>query len=347
MSNNRRIPIKDVAKAAGVSTQTVSRVTNNRPDVSPETRKHVLDVIAQLGYRPSRVARMMRGVGQTIGVVGYGLELFGPSRTLVGVQLEAQNQDYGIVLHLVQDPDEIDIEGIMEKMLENHVDGIVWCIPDINHNMDTIRAYMEHTTIPIIFTDSTPHPSIFGISVDNRLGARLATQHLIDQGHTYIGLITGPMSYHSARERKMGWYEALEAIDLRCDESLIEEGDWTAQGGAKAFQALIERHPEMTAVFASNDQIALGVLWMARRRGLHIPDDLAVIGYDDIPEAEFFEPSLSSVRQNIIQLGTLAVVELAAIIAARQNDEGVTPRMLWIQPELAIRASTQHSESKL
>ena len=342
MSSNRRIPIKDVAKAAGVSTQTVSRVTNNRPDVSPETRKHVLDVIAQLGYRPSRLARMMRGVGQTIGVVGYGLELYGPSRTLVGVQLEAQNQDYGIVLHLLQNPDDIDIEGIMEKMLENHVDGIVWCIPDINHNMDTIRAYAEHATVPIVFTDTTPHVSISAVSVDDRLGGHLATEHLIAQGHTHIGLITGPMAYQSARKRREGWCEALETAGLSCDDSLVEEGDWTAQGGAKAFHALIERHSEMTAVFASNDQIALGILWAARRRGLRIPDDLAVIGYDDIPEAEFFEPGLSSVRQDVIQLGTTAVVELTAIITARQNDEAFTPRMLWLKPELAIRASTRH-----
>jgi LacI family transcriptional regulator len=342
--NNKRIPIKDVARVAGVSTQTVSRVTNNRPDVSPETRRRVLDVIAELGYRPSRVARMMRGVGQAIGVVGYGLDLYGPSRTLLGVQLEAQKLNYGIVLHLVRDPNDIDIEGIMEKMLDNHVNGIVWCIPNIDHNMDAVQAYAEHATIPIFFTDTSPHPSISAISVDNRLGGRLATEHLIDQGHTRIGHIAGPVSYYAARERMAGWREALQSAHLRCDDSLVEEGDWTAHGGAQAFQTLIERHPDISAVFASNDQIALGVLWVARRRGLRVPDDLAVIGYDDIPEAEFFEPGLSSVRQDVIQLGTQAVIELTAIIAARQNDKELIPRMLWLKPEPVIRASTRPAE---
>jgi DNA-binding LacI/PurR family transcriptional regulator len=177
--------------------------------------------------------------------------------------------------------------------------------------------------------------------VDNRLGGRLATQHLIAEGHSRIGMITGPLSYHSARERLAGWQDAMENAQLEWDESLVETGDWAAHGGTQAFEILIRRHPELTAVFASNDQLALGVLFVARKHRLRIPEDLAVIGYDDIPEAEYFELGLSSVRQDVIQLGTQAVTELTTMIAARQNHQDIIHRMLWLQPELAIRASTR------
>jgi LacI family transcriptional regulator len=339
--NGKRVPIGQVAEVAGVSAQTVSRVINKRPGVAPETRQRVLDVIANLGYRPSRAAQALRGGGRTIGVVGFGLEYYGPSRTLVGVGNGAQELDYELLLELVQDPEYFDVEQILDKMLANHVNGIVWGIPHIGNNMETVLKFVRSSTpVPIIFTDIAPEPDISAVMADNYLGGQLAIRHFIDQGHTLIGHISGPLSYYSARVRRAVWEETLRSCNLSGNDSLMEEGDWSARSGAAAFERLIRRCPDITALFAGNDQMALGALHVADRMGLRVPEDIAVIGYDDIPEAQFFQPSLSSVQQNIMAMGVRAVQELVASIERLQVGSVVQPVQIRIQPELVIRDSS-------
>ena len=155
-SKNERVSITQVAKEANVSIQTVSRVINEQPSVSLKTRERVLKVIEELGYYPSRAAKAMRGSSRTLGIVGYGLELYGPSRTLIGAQREASANNYGVVLDLVQDPEGVDVRAIFEMMLSNHVDGIIWCIPHIGNNVDQVVKQLEKVTIPLIFTDICP-----------------------------------------------------------------------------------------------------------------------------------------------------------------------------------------------
>jgi LacI family transcriptional regulator len=339
--NGRRVPIGHVAEVAGVSAQTVSRVINKRPGVAPETRQRVLEVIADLGYRPSRAAQALRGGGRTIGVVGFGLEYYGPSRTLVGVGNGAQALDYELLLELVQDPEYFDVEQILDKMLANHVNGIVWGIPHIGNNMETVLQFVRSSSpIPIIFTDIAPEPDLSAVITDNYLGGELVTRHFIDQGHTVIGHITGPLSYYSARMRRAAWEDTLHAHNLSHNSSLTEEGDWSARSGAAAFEQLIRRRPDMTALFTGNDQMALGVLYVANRMGLRVPEDIAIIGYDDIPEAQFFQPSLSSVQQNIVAMGARAVEKLVASIERLQVGDVLQPAQIRIQPELVIRDSS-------
>jgi len=339
-SKNARVSIIQVAKEANVSIQTISRVINQQSGVSLKTRERVLKVIEELGYYPSRAAKAMRGSSRTLGIVGYGLELYGPSHTLIGAQLEASKHDYGIVLELVRDPEDVNVRAIFETMLSNHVDGILWCIPHIGHNIDKVVKRLEKLPVPLIFTDASPQLHDLTVATNNYLGGKLATNHLIDLGNQAVGLITGPLTYFSARERHRGWQDTLRDYGLPCDEDWVVEGDWSAQSGALALKHLVKRHPDLTAIFASNDQMALGVMYAAEHLGLVLPEDLAVVGYDDIPEAAFFRPSLSSVHQDVVNLGASAVSHLIQAINSFAIRGSYLPETIVIKPELVIRASS-------
>jgi LacI family transcriptional regulator len=339
-SANERISITQVAEAANVSIQTVSRVINEQPGVSIKTRERVLKVIEDLGYYPSRAAKAMRGASRTLGIVGYGLEFYGPSRTLIGAQGEARRRNYGTVLELVQEPENLDVRAIFESLLSNHVDGIVWCIPDIGSNVEQVVAQLERVTIPLVFTDTSPGAHDLLTYSDNFLGGQIATRHLVGNGHQQIGLIAGPLTYLSARERRRGWEAVLREAGLTCHEGLMAEGDWGAHSGASALRQLVERNPQMTAIFASNDQMALGAMYQVEQLGLRVPHDLAVIGYDDIPEAAFFHPALSSIRQDIVGLGSAAVSQVIDAIESMVIRGVYTPEAKIMHPELVIRASS-------
>lgn len=340
-SQNNRISITRVAQVADVSIQTVSRVINEQPGVSLKTRERVLKIIEDLGYYPSRAAKAMRGASRTLGIVGYGLEFYGPSRTLIGAQQEASRRNYGTVLELVQEPENLDVRTIFEMLLSNHVDGIVWCIGDIGNNINLVVSHLEKVPVPVVFTDTSPTSHDLLTYCDNYLGGQLATRHLVESGHHTIGLITGPISYFSARERKRGWEDTLREYDLPWDDKQVVEGDWEAQSGAEGLRYLMKHNPNITAVFASNDQMALGVLYSAEQMGLTVPDHLAVIGYDDIPEAAFFHPALSSIRQNIVGLGVRAVNQIIQAIESTVIKGQYAPEVNVIQPELVIRASSR------
>lgn len=340
LMNSRRVPIGKVAAAAGVSAQTVSRVINKRPGVALETRRRVLDVIDSLGYRPSRAAQALRGGGRTLGVVGFGLEYYGPSRTLVGIGMGVRNCDYEMFLELVPDPEYFDVEQILDKMMSNHVNGVVWGIPHIGNNMEAVFAYLHTAPVPLVFTDIEPQAGVCAVMTDNYLGGQLATRHLIAQGHTVIGHISGPLSYYSARQRKAAWQETLAAHQLPSDDSLVCEGDWSAESGAIALTALLDRRPDITALLVSNDPMALGALSAINHLGLRVPDNIAIVGYDDIPEAQFFQPALSSVRQNIVEMGARAVEELVTRIERLQVGEFMEPAITWNKPELIVRESS-------
>jgi LacI family transcriptional regulator len=340
MNGKKQVPIREVAREAGVSIQTVSRVTNDHPDVASETRKRVLEVVERLGYQPSRIARAMRGYSRTIGVVGYGLEYFGTSRTLSGIELRASELGFTFILHLVRKPDIIDAEQIFNEMLSRHVDGIIWAIPEIGENMRQISEKAPNLPVPIIFTDAVPRPTIHVVQNDNLAGGKLAVEHLISQGYRTIGLICGPLKWRSAQQRRQAWAEALVSAGLPVDDSLVIEGDWNAASGALGLQRLLTQRPGIDAVFVCNDQMALGAIQTTRQMGLRVPEDLAIIGYDDIPESGFFCPPLSSIRQPMLEMSHLAVDELVNLIECQRAGTDVKPRDITIQPELVIRESS-------
>jgi LacI family transcriptional regulator len=342
-----RVTIKDVAQAAGVSTQTVSRVINNRPDVAPETFARVKAVIEQTGYEPNVLARsLIRGRSHTLGVVAYGLDYFGPSRVLTGIESQAAALGYSIFLHLIHQPEAENIERVLNSLFARQVDGIIWAIPEIGDNRAWAMAHNPEFPVPVAFVNGRNR--VEGaplVGIDNRAIGQLATAHLVAGGSRHIGIITGPMDWWESQERRRGWQETLEAKGLEAGERMEAAGNWDASSGSQGLYQLLVQCPELDAVFASNDQMALGVLHAAHRLGRSVPDDLAVVGVDNIPESAHFWPPLSTVRQRLRQAGSLIVDQADYLIQeaarGRRKLNAPPPLSTLLQPELIVRDSSR------
>jgi LacI family transcriptional regulator len=268
------------------------------------------------------------------------VQYFGPSHTLAGIQHLASEMGYSLHLSLVRQPAESGVQ-VLHDLISYHVDGIIWAVSEIGNNRGWVEEELCRSTVPVVFLDMRPCPNLPVVNVENRVGGYLATKHLFDQGRRKVGLITGPLDWWSAQERRAGWCDVLREAGLTAEESLVVEGTWSASSGERGFRRLLEQCPEVDAVFACNDQMALGVLKAARELGRRVPEDLAVVGFDDVPEAPFFCPSLSTVRQDLNGLGRSAVRELGRIIDARQQDQPeIELRTISLQPELIVRGSS-------
>ena len=340
----KRVTIKQVAKDAGVSTQTVSRVINRRPDVAPETRLRVQQIIDRLGYQPSHLARsLIQGHTYTLGVVGTGLEYFGPSHTLSGIEKQAQEMGYKLLLTLMRRPEQSDVEPLLRDMLSRHVEGIIWAVPEIGNNRAWTKREIPQLSVPLVLLSMQPRFNLSVVAVDNRNGGRMATRHLLAQGYRTVGLISGPLEWWEARQRRLGWQDALTEAGKAAEDDLLVEGDWTAGSGERGLRRLLARRPDVDAVFVCNDQMAAGALQAARQMGRRVPDDLAMVGFDDIPESAYLCPPLSTVRQDLTSLGRCAVRELGRRIAsghAQQGQAEVEPKTILLQPQLVVRESS-------
>jgi DNA-binding LacI/PurR family transcriptional regulator len=334
--------LKDVAKLAGVSTKTVSRVVNNQGEIRAETRERVQLAIEQLGYRPNVLARsLIHQRTNTLGVVAWGIDYFGPSRTIVGIEQQAHQLNYSLLLNLVDQPDEGDSEQVLDTLITHRVDGILWAVPEVGNNRDWLESTDMNQLPPTVFLSMKPRPGLVIVAVDNFSGARQATQHLIDQGGCKIGIITGPLTWWEARERYAGWEAAMHQANLVTPSSLVVEGEWTAAAGEQGLNKLLNQEPEIDCVFASSDQIALGALGTAHRLGREIPRDLAIVGFDNMPESACFWPPLTTVYQQLIDVGRIAVQTLHRMIEAnRQLKTLDEANVTLIKPELIIRASS-------
>jgi LacI family transcriptional regulator len=339
----KKVTIKEVAEVAGVSTMTVSRVLNNRPDVSPSTRKRVQQIIDELGYRPSAVARsLIQGESHTLGVVGFHLAFYGPSCTLVGIEHQANQLGYSMLLSIMHD-DKVEREEqtqILDNLLSHQVDGIIWAVAEHEDNRDWLCKQVHGLSTPVVFLNMEPRPKTMMVAVDNYVGGRLATDHLLEQGHRRIGLITGPVNWWEAQQREKGWRDALRDVGEPVIDDLRVIGDWSAASGEIGMQRLLERFPDIGAVFASNDQMALGAMRAAREAGRSVPENLAIVGFDDIPEAAYFCPPLTTVRQDLRRMGTHAVQLVHKIFEAQKSEEQLGPEVIWVQPELIVRDSS-------
>ncbi len=337
--------LKDVAHLAGVSTKTVSRVVNNQGEIRKETRERVQVAIEQLDYRPNVLARsLIHKRTNTLGVVAWGIDFFGPSRTVVGIEQQAHQLDYSLFLNLMDRPDGGDSEHVLDTLITHRVDGIIWAVPEVGDN----RAWLESSTLeqlpPIVFLSMKPRAGLVVIAVDNFYGAQQATQHLLDQGRRKIGIITGPLTWWEARERFAGWENAMHQANLSTPSSLVVEGEWTAASGEQGLQTLLNQEPTIDAVFACNDQIALGALGTAHRLGRQIPHDLAIVGFDNIPDSACYWPPLTTVYQQLVDVGRIAVQTLHRMIEAnRQLKTPDEATVTLVKPELIVRASSLQS----
>jgi DNA-binding LacI/PurR family transcriptional regulator len=339
---NTRSNIKEVAAAAGVSTQTVSRVINQRPDVSPETRQRVLEVIKALDYQPSALARsLIRQRSSTLGVVTSGLNYIGPSRTLSGIAASAEAAGYSLLLKELPGFESRQVSPIIQYFLAHHVEGIIWAVPEVGDNHAWIAPPSPGLELPIVFLTTAARPDTSSVSIDNYIGARLVVEHLLQQGYRRIAHIAGPLAWWEAQQRKAAWHDACSQAGLATQETHWLEGNWSSASGAAAFERLLQQFPELDAVFAANDQMALGVIQVAHQQGLRIPEALGIAGFDDIPEAAFFCPPITTVQQDHYRLATLAVEEIIQIIeAGLGSDQAHRPQTITLPPSLIIRKST-------
>jgi len=335
------VTIKDVAREAGVSIMTVSRVLNNRPDVSPKTRKRVQKIIGELGFAPSELARnLSHGRSSTLGVVSSGLEFYGPSRTLVGIEKKANELGYSLMVRLLHSPLESRGESALNDLIAHQVAGIIWAVAEIGDQREWLYGHLAERALPVVFLNIKNRSDTTFVAMDNRMGGKLATEHLIKQGYQRIGIIAGPQEWWEARDRESGWREILAEAGIGDLQSLKESGDWSASSGYQAMMNLLANVPDLEAVFVSNDSMALGALQAAAVYGRSVPQELAVVGFDDIPESAYFTPPLTTVRQDVLEVGCQAVSMLNQQLQAHYNSGHLPAQSAILEPTLIVRQSS-------
>jgi LacI family transcriptional regulator len=342
MAIARRVTIRDVAAMAEVSNQTVSRVLNDRHDVAEETRQRVWQVIEELNYQPSAIARsLIHQRSFTLGVVTAGLNFLGPSQTLNGLTDQAEAAGYSLLLKELPGFHTTDIQPLINTLLSRHVEGIIWAVPEIGDNRDWIQHQPPGSAVPMIFLTMQARPGVSVVTIDNYLGGRLATEHLLAQGYSRIGHLSGPLDWWEARQRQKGWQDALHDAGLQVLDHHWVSGNWSAASGAQEMEKLLESYPEMDAVFVGNDQMALGALQVMCKRSLRVPGDLAIVGFDGIPESAYYCPPLTTVSQDLGELGSTAIQELLEVIeASGYEDVTFEPKQISLRPELIVRESS-------
>ena len=343
----KRVTIRDVAAAAGVSHQTVSRVLNDRPDVAEDTRVRIWQIIEELNYQPSAIARsLIHQRSLTLGIVTAGLKYVGPSRTLNGVTKQAEDLGYTLLLKELPDFLANDVRPLLNSLLERRVDGIIWAVPEVGDNRAWLEDQLDGLSAPVVFMTMQARPGASVVAVDNYAGGCMATQHLLEQGHQHIGHISGPLDWWEARQRKAGWRDTLLAAGVAEADLHAEEGTWSSASGERAIGRLLASYPEMDAVFVGNDQMALSVLQTACRQGIEVPRDLAVVGFDGLSDTAHYWPPLTTVHQDLRSLGCTAVRELVqAIEATSQTQAGLRPGSISLRPELIVRESSISTRS--
>jgi DNA-binding LacI/PurR family transcriptional regulator len=322
--------IYDVAKKAGVGVGTVSRVLNANVHVSPQTRERVLLAIEELDYQPHAVARSLATRRtNSIGVLVPFFTRHFFIEVLRGIQDVAHRTDQGIFLYNVQKHDQK--ETYLARIpVERRVDGLIVITLRIR---DGHAAKFQKGKLPVILVDSY-HPILPSLVVDNAYGAKLATEHLLGLGHQKIAFLNGLMRYHASRARKDGFEEAYSQSGLQPDPKLVVETEFDRSGGKQGMAFLWERGARPTAIFAASDLQAIGAIEFLKTKGVRVPEDMAIVGYDDIEMAELL--GLTTIRQPMYTMGAEAAERLLGGLEPPPTTEG--PRVY--RPELVIREST-------
>jgi DNA-binding LacI/PurR family transcriptional regulator len=326
----------DVARLAGVSHQTVSRVLNDHPNVRPQTRDRVLAVIRQLAYRPNAAARtLVTRRTRTLGVICVDSTLYGPASMLYGIE-QAARHSYFVTIASLPALNRRSVLGAVDRFVGQAVEGIIVIAPQTTA-VSALHHVPEH--VPLVAVGCGTSASLASVAIDNAAGARLATQYLLGLGHRTVHQLAGPKSWLDARERIDGWRQALN--EAGAPEPAMVSGDWSAASGYK-LGCQLAASSEVTAVFCANDQMALGLLRALAEHGRRVPDDVSVIGFDDIPESAYYLPPLTTVRQDFGVLGRRALDRLLCRIGDSRNGTHTDTRGPWVPvtPELVIRAST-------
>ena len=331
---NSRATIKDIARVAGVSVATVSRALRDLPNVAPETRSRVAEVAAELQYEVHpQAARLVSGRTWTVGLVAPQVGTWFPSRALAGINSVFARAGYDVLISMMTDP------GDRRRFLEDarsfcrRVDGIVLIDTFVSAEGGSAGAFFDRPVVAV----GEQLEGASSITIDNRRAARRAVEHLVGLGHERIALVAGPhlpdLPTPVPTQRRLGYEDALRAADLTVDPALAVSGEWTATGGAAALAALLDGPSPPTAVFCMSDEMAFGVLRAAAQRGLAVPGDLSVIGFDDHDLAAVM--GLTTMRQAVGEMGVRAAATVLALIDGDEPDSDIT----WDVP-LIVRGST-------
>lgn len=330
---NRPPGMMDVAREAGVSHITVSRVINGHPSVRPETRTRVEAAIQKLGYRRNSVARALKSRrSSTIGVVIVGSDLFELPRILLGVETAAKQTGYWVSLASRQGESTTgDLMETLQRLTDQSVEAIA-VLADRPVAVEALTGLAFGVPVAVVMSGSVPNPDLSFVEVDQELGARLAVRHLLDLGHRRIAHLTGALRTFDARARVAGWQAELAA---RGAEGAMLEGDFTAESGFRlARELFVDDAGLPTAVFAGNDQMAMGVLAAFAERGVRVPQDVSLVGFDDMKGAGYLVPALTTVQQDFDHLGRSAIELLVRMVGGEQAAQE------RITPELVVRRST-------
>jgi DNA-binding LacI/PurR family transcriptional regulator len=306
-------------------------VLNLHPSVTPPTRARVLAAIEQLGYRPNAAARALAtGRSKTLGVVTLNTTFFGPVSTLYGIEQAAGAAGYFLSVVSPRSPDRDSVRGAVGRLADQHVEGIVVIAP-LTSEAEALGDLPTGT--PVVVVEGDPRVDLATVTVDQEAGARAATAYLLARGHQTVFHIAGPAEWQEAQGRVAGWRSALE--EAGAEVTSPWPGDWTARSGYQAGLALA-RLPEATAIFVANDQMACGVLLALHEHDRRVPEDVSVVGFDDIPESAYFTPPLTTVRQDFHEVGRASLRLLLDQIdsGARSADRVV------VRSDLVVRRST-------
>jgi LacI family transcriptional regulator len=323
----------DVAREAGVSHITVSRVVNGHPSVRPETRARVEAAIQKLGYRRNSVARALKSRrSSTIGVVIVGSDLFELPRILLGVETAAKEAGYWVSLASRQGESSADdLVETLQRLTDQSVEAIA-VVTDRPVAVEALSGLVFGVPVAVVMSGSVPNPDLGFVEVDQELGARLAVRHLLDLGHRHIAHLTGALRTFDARARVDGWQTELATAGA---QGARLEGDFSAESGFRLGHRLCTDDAGLpTAVFAGNDLMAMGALAAFAERGVKVPQDVSVVGFDDMKGSGYLVPALTTVRQDFVHLGRSAIELLVRMLGGEKAERQK------ITPELVVRRST-------
>jgi len=332
MPKSSKATIRDVAVRAGVSHQTVSRVINGVERVSPATRQKVEQAIAELGYRPNALAREMAlGRAHTLACLSPNLTDYTLASIIEGATSEAYR--HGYYLMSASAPEEVTFATLVDELVASRrTEGLIVINPYIDTRYQHVPA-----NVPVVFVGARPRANaISSVMLDDEGAGRMATQHLLDLGHRRIALLTGPLAEDCSCDRQTGYESALRAAGLTLDPDLILEGDWSASSGYSAIRHWLNSGISFTALFAQNDRMAVGAMHALQEAGLHVPQDVSVIGFDDMPLASYFAPPLTTMRQDMLAIG----MEAARLLIQGIEHPAKERSIVRIAAELVVRGST-------
>ncbi len=328
-----QVSLKDVAAAANVSFQTVSKVLNGKGSVAPKTRSRILDAAESLGYVPNALARSLHGTStHTIGVISTDFSRPEVALNIVGIEHEARRRDIAVLIGSL-DPDGTDCERYLRVMLERRVDGVIMNAPPTEH--DTRVGELLRDSFTAVSLHEVAGGGVPVVRPSAQDSGLLPTRHLVQLGHTRIATITGQAGRRITKHRTEGYRRALEQRGITFDETIVEPGDWTVEGGYGATHRLLDRAVDVTAIYVQNDRMAIGALSALHDRGLSVPEDCSVVGCDGVAESARTIPPLTTVHIPFHETGETATRLLLDIVAGQAK-----PRSITLPVSMVYRSST-------